>query len=184
MTTIRTRTAGVTAGFVLAASAVLVAVAAAPSGALMPPSVLYQSANTPTQVMDVPGASHAPGTPIGQWAVNNGNNQRWQNLSFARIGETDVVVIQSVESGLVLDVAGSSTDDGAATVQNPWSGAPSQIWWVVPFTQQSAVLINMGSGKVLDVAGASHADGAPLIQWTWTGGLNQIWSPYAFIVVN
>lgn len=184
MTTTRTRLAHLSVASALAASVLLVAVAATPSGATTGPPVVYESANTPGQVIDVPGGSLTPGTPLEQWTVNNGDNQRWQSLLFTRIGDSDVAVIQSLASGLVLDVAGSSTADGAPIVQSAWSGAAGQIWWLMSFGGSAAVFVNMGSGKVLDIAGASHADGAPLIQWTWNGGANQVWSPFAFITVS
>ena len=135
---------------------------------------MHLSVNS-SKVMDIPGESHVPGTALIQWEWHGGQNQLWNHLSFATIGDVELVVIQSMETGLVLDVAGGSTAEGAAVVQNPWSGAASQVWWAPPFGDHGALLVNMGSGMVADVAGASQEDGAPVIQWTWNGGPNQVW---------
>src|SRR5436190_2134323 len=88
--------------------------------------------------------------------------------------------IVNFNSGMVLDVAGGSTAEGAKIVQWPWNGGPNQIWRAIPFSTwggdpNTFLIISSASGKVLDVNGASKADGASLIQWTWNGGLNQIW---------
>ncbi|MCA1705425.1 MAG: RICIN domain-containing protein [Actinobacteria bacterium] len=163
-------------GLAITVGSALAIGAASASPVITPDSpVMYMSVNSP-KVMDIPGASHTAGTQLVQWEANGGDNQHWKTLPFATVGEIKLVVIQSVESGLVLDVAGGSTADGAAVVQNTWSGALSQIWWV-PHVGGYELMVNMGSGKVLDVAGASNADGAPLMQWTWNGGLNQLWFP-------
>jgi Glycosyl hydrolase family 47/Ricin-type beta-trefoil lectin domain-like len=87
----------------------------------------------------------------------------------------DAVRIVSRSSGKVLAVGGGSAADGAAIVQQGWTGADGQRWRLVPsggFTQ----LVNVGSGKVLDVPGLSTSPGTQLIQWRANGGANQQWT--------
>ncbi|MGI9022562.1 MAG: RICIN domain-containing protein [Acidimicrobiales bacterium] len=174
MTTMRTRLVRLGIACALAVPAAVGAVGAAGSGAQTPDEpVMHLSVNS-SKVMDIPGGTHAAGTPLIQWEWHGTDNQLWKHLPFATIGDVDLVVIQSLESGLVLDVAGGSTAEGAAVVQNTWSGALSQIWWTPPFGDGD-LFVNMSSAKVVDVSGASQEDGAPLIQWTWNGGPNQVW---------
>lgn len=127
------------------------------------------------KVMDVLGAATTP-TRIVQWAHNDGANQRWRVVPFSTVGPFQLFIIQSEVSGLVLDVAGGSTDSATALVQNPWSAATSQLWIVYPFGATGYdIIINVRSGMVADVSGASRDNGAQIIQWPWNGGLNQIW---------
>ena len=174
LTTIGSRLVRLGTASALAVSVFVGTVASGTSGAQTPEEpVMHLSLNS-SKVMDIPGESHEAGTALIQWEWHGGDNQLWNHLPFATVGDVELVVIQSLESGLVLDVAGGSTAEGAAVVQNTWSGALSQIWWTPEFGD-GALLVNMSSGKVVDVAGASQEDGAPLIQWTWNGGANQVW---------
>jgi glucosylceramidase len=160
--------------------------AASPARAGAAPPVTALVALHSSKLLDVPGASHASGTQLVQWPFNNGDNQRWTALPFSTVSGFDVVIIQSEESGLVLDVLGSSTGNGAPAVQTGWAGSLSQLWITLPLNNDSPyyVIVNVNSGRVLDVAGASLANGAPVIQWTWHGGLNQIWSKTVFTMTG
>lgn len=129
-------------------------------------------------VMDVAGASLAPGAAVMQWFPNGGPNQRWR---FDPLGG-DVYKIVSDGSGLVLDVAGASTVAGARLMQWPWNGGGNQQWRVMPMSSVATggdpglvQITSVGSGQAVDVAGASTAAGAALIQWPWNGGSNQQW---------
>ncbi|RAG86667.1 Tat pathway signal protein [Streptacidiphilus pinicola] len=77
-------------------------------------------------------------------------------------------------SGKVLDVNGSSTADGAAVIQWPWSGGSNQQWNLVSNVDGSSRLVNGHSGLLLESPGGS-AQGASLDQWTDTGSDNQWW---------
>ncbi|MDQ4132649.1 MAG: RICIN domain-containing protein [Actinomycetota bacterium] len=161
-------------------------VSAAPARAGASTTVTALVALHSQKLLDVRGASHAAGADLVQWSFNNGDNQRWSALPFSSIGGFDLVILQSVESGLVLDVSGSSTANGAPIVQTPWAGKLSQLWITLPLANESPfyVIVNVNSSRVLDVAGASLAEGAPVIQWNWHGGTNQIWSKIVFTVTN
>ncbi|MDQ4132283.1 MAG: RICIN domain-containing protein [Actinomycetota bacterium] len=132
------------------------------------------------KAMDVFEASEAPGAAIVQWTPNGGDNQAWRVLPFSSVGDLDLVIIQSVHSGLVLDVVDHSTADAARLTQSNWEGHASQLWIVYPFGETDlSLIVNVNSGKVADVMGASTANGAGIIQWPWHGGANQLW---AFLV--
>lgn len=78
--------------------------------------------------------------------------------------------IQNVDSGKVLDVANSSTDDRANVQQYEYWGGDNQQWNVED-TGNGYRIENANSGNVLDVAGDS--DGANVQQYSDHGGDNQ-----------
>ena len=78
-------------------------------------------------------------------------------------------------SGLVLDVNGASTTNGATVIQWSWSGGNNQQWRIEGTGSGYYRLVNRNSGQVLDVSGGSTTDGAQVIQWPWNGGNNQQW---------
>jgi hypothetical protein len=82
------------------------------------------------------------------------------------------------KSGKLLDVAGGSTADGGAVVQNPAnaSAAGSQDWKIDYDTAGFDRLINKKSGKLLEVPNESTAAGIALDQWTSNGGDHQVWT--------
>jgi photosystem II stability/assembly factor-like uncharacterized protein len=79
------------------------------------------------------------------------------------------------QSGLVLDVSGSSSSQGTSIVQSNDTGATSQQWKVVAIGNGYYNLVNVKSGMVLDVPGSSTTQGRQLIQWPNNGGTNQQW---------
>lgn len=83
--------------------------------------------------------------------------------------------IANRNSGLVVDVGGSSTADGAQVVQWPAHGGANQDWQFVDKGSGYWNLVNRNSGKCLDVSANSTADGAKVIQWACNGGNNQQW---------
>ncbi|GGN49972.1 galactosylceramidase [Streptomyces albiflavescens] len=115
-------------------------------------------------------------------AVGVGENSitsRWRNVQFDNFsitpGTTTTYKIVNRSSGKVLAVAGSSSDDGAAIVQQADTGVASQRWRVVQdggYVQ----LVNTRSNRALDVPGFSTTQGTQLVQWTVNGGENQQWT--------
>ncbi len=78
-------------------------------------------------------------------------------------------------SGKVLDISGTSTADGGAAIQWPWTGGTNQQWTLQPDPDGSFRLVNRNSTKVLDDPGASTVHGQALDQWTDTRSPNQWW---------
>lgn len=85
------------------------------------------------------------------------------------------VTLVNVRSGHSLDVFGRSTDDGAAAIQWPASGATNQQWVMADQGDGWVSIGSAASQKVLDVESGSTADGARVIQWSSTGDANQLW---------
>jgi Ricin-type beta-trefoil lectin domain-like/Matrixin/Putative peptidoglycan binding domain len=79
----------------------------------------------------------------------------------------------AVHSGLVLDVAGVSTANGAQIQQWEWVGGNNQRFRLEDLGSGEYRLVAQHSGKVLDVYAFSQANGAPIVQWEWVGGDNQ-----------
>lgn len=115
-------------------------------------------------------------------AVGVGENSitsRWRNVQFDNFsitpGTTTTYKIVNRSSGKVLAVAGNSSDDGAAIVQQADTGVASQRWRVVQ-DGDYVQLVNTGSNRALDVPGFSTTQGTQLVQWTVNGGENQQWT--------
>jgi hypothetical protein len=107
----------------------------------------------------------------------------WQNAQFQNfsITTTEQMVagtyynIFNVNSGLVLDVSGSSTSAGASIVQSTVSGAASQQWQLIATGAGYVTLVNRNSGLVLEVPGSSTTEGVQLDQQSSNGDTNQQW---------
>lgn len=76
-------------------------------------------------------------------------------------------------SGLVMDVTGQSTANGARIEQYPSSGGSNQLWNVHNLGYGLYQITSVGSGKSLDITGQSIAYGASVEQWDYWGGGNQ-----------
>lgn len=81
--------------------------------------------------------------------------------------------IKAVHSGKCLDVAASSTADGANVQQYSCNNTGAQAFDLKFDSTGSYQIINANSKKYLDVASASTADGANVQQWASSGGNNQ-----------
>jgi arabinan endo-1,5-alpha-L-arabinosidase len=99
-----------------------------------------------------------------------------QPAGAATIDPTAYYQLTARHSGKALAVAGASTADGAAIVQQAGTGATSQQFQFVDAGSGYYRLRARHSGKVVDVSGRSTADGADVVQWPSNGGTNQQWS--------
>ncbi len=89
-------------------------------------------------------------------------------------------VLVSRNSGKVMEVVGSSTNDGANIQQNSYTNGMNQQWDIAPYytsggDQSYYTLTAAHSGKAADVAGFSYGDGGNIQQWTNYPGMNQLW---------
>jgi lysophospholipase L1-like esterase len=78
-------------------------------------------------------------------------------------------------SGKPIEVAGSSTADGAGVDQSADVSATNQKWVLTALSGFNFKIVNANSGKALDVAGGSAASGASIVQSVFTGALSQQW---------
>ncbi|GHF65999.1 hypothetical protein GCM10018790_49800 [Kitasatospora xanthocidica] len=77
----------------------------------------------------------------------------------------------NANSGKCLEVADSSTDNGAAVQQWDCDGGENQLW---DFNSGiPGAIVNVHSGKCLDATGGA---GDPIQQWDCDGGDNQYWT--------
>jgi len=116
------------------------------------------------------------GAPLDQYPCTAGLNQQFQFTAVPG-GYT----ITSRNSGLVLQVAGGSTSNGAAIVQAAYTGAKNQIWTVsAPGGMGYSTLTPLNSGKCLDVISTAATAqgmnwGTHVQQYTCSGGAMQSW---------
>ena len=124
------------------------------------------------KVLDVPGASTAPGTQLIQWSANGGANQHWR-LGTVSAG---INTLTNANSGRLVDVQGMAGDDGTPIIQWPATGGTNQQWRLVPTDGGYVKLVSAETGKVIGVSGDSTADGAPIVEQTDTGDAGQQWT--------
>ena len=86
-----------------------------------------------------------------------------------------VTALTAVSSGKCVEVAGSSTSNGAKIQQAACGTASNQRFQLKDMGGGQYELIGAGSGKCLDVASVSRSNGASMQQWDCGGGANQLW---------
>lgn len=79
-------------------------------------------------------------------------------------------------SGKVLEVDGSSHDNGAIVQQNSDSGSDNQRWEFADGGNGTYKLIAKHSGKALEVSGSFSAEGASIVQWDILSNQSQLWN--------
>lgn len=88
-------------------------------------------------------------------------------------GKTYTIVNEG--SGLVLDVAGKDTKDGADIIQWTSNGGTNQQWTLTELGNGTWSIRPVHSNKSLDVFGWSNATRNPIKQWSYSGYDNQQW---------
>ena len=124
----------------------------------------------------------ATDSSYGSGQVGVGANS-WLNVQYDNFSVTSTSTgnsetyynLVNVNSGLVLDVSGSSTASGGLIVQSTSTGASSQQWQLVAAGSGYYTVVNRNSGLLLDVPGKSTTQGVQLEQWSSNGGTNQQW---------
>ena len=84
-------------------------------------------------------------------------------------------VLTNVNSGLVLDVPGASTQSDLILDQAVATGRAQQSWHVTNLGGNVVTVTNNASHDLMDVRGASTANSALVIQYPANGGRNQQW---------
>ena len=79
-------------------------------------------------------------------------------------------------SNKVMEVAGSSLDNGAVIQQNSDTGTDNQKWEFADGGAGTYKLIAVHSGKALDISGSSTTEGAPVVQWDLLSNPSQQWN--------
>jgi PKD repeat protein len=81
--------------------------------------------------------------------------------------------ITARNSGMVMDVTGMSTVDGAKIQQYSYNGGKNQVWRIKAIDATYYRIMSGNSGKAIDIKGASQADGANLVQYDYSSKINQ-----------
>ncbi|WP_225848288.1 RICIN domain-containing protein [Streptomyces sp. HPF1205] len=84
--------------------------------------------------------------------------------------------LTSAGSGLLMDVNGGSTADGAAVIQWSSTGGTNQQWSLHRTGDNVYTVTGAGSGKCLEVPNSSTSQGTDLDIRTCNGGTNQAWA--------
>jgi hypothetical protein len=84
--------------------------------------------------------------------------------------------ITASHSGLLLDVSGAATTDGAKIIQWSDTGGSNQRWGLARVTGNVYTITGVGSGKCLEDPNNSTAQGTRLSIYTCNGGANQQWA--------
>ncbi len=80
------------------------------------------------------------------------------------------------ENTKCLEVAGSSTSNGAAIQQRVYNGSNNQRWTITQISTGKYKVINVSSGKALDLTGGATSDNTALVQNSYSGGSSQLWA--------
>lgn len=97
----------------------------------------------------------------------------WQHLPPPGVNLSGTWQIQNVNSGLSLDVAGSSKANKAAIVQDAFTGGDNAELWTFKATSGGYYqVINVNSGEALNVSASSGISKALIDQWPAEATLN------------
>lgn len=123
------------------------------------------------QLMSVRNQSTLNGSVTEEQPAHGTPDQRW-TLQLADSGYR----IINGQSGTCLDVAGSSTADGAATGIYTCSASLSQQWTPTLVAGTSYyTLVNVNSKSCIDLDNAGTTPGTQIFQYHCNGGDNQKW---------
>jgi alpha-L-fucosidase 2 len=111
-----------------------------------------------------------------QSTADGGADPQWR---FTPQG-SGIYSLTNLASGLVADVSGGSTADGASVLQYSDNGTSNQRWTLADAGSGYLKIVNVNSGKLLAVQGDSTAKLAAIVQSTDTGDPSQQWirKPY------
>jgi hypothetical protein len=137
----------------------------------VPPGVYTITSDATGKAVEVPDYSSSWGTGLVQRAPTGGANQQWRLTD----GPGGTYRIQSLVSGLCMDVTGGSHDPDVAIEQygcDPNApNQPNQLWRLEPQDDGSFALVSANTtGMALSVRDRSKADGAALVQTTLDRG--------------
>jgi ribosomal protein S6E (S10) len=127
--------------------------------------------------LDLNTNSNAPGVDLTQLPCDGALSQQYSFQAVPAFPGT--FVINSYDTGYVLDVFGGNTAEGALIDQWTLNGNPTssnQQWTITPASDYgSYTIVTSLTGDCLDVNELSTAPGAIVQQWPCNGGPNQEW---------
>ncbi len=109
-------------------------------------------------------------------------NAQFDNVSVVAAGSTGSgfnpasnYKIVNRNSGLALEIVGSSTAAGATIDQNTYTGSNNQLWKLTPIGSNYSIS-NVNSGLLLDDLNKATANGSPVGQEAANSGTDQQWN--------
>ncbi|MNC20733.1 Extracellular exo-alpha-L-arabinofuranosidase precursor [compost metagenome] len=114
-------------------------------------------------------ADTSSGTIVQKSTYTGGANQQW---TVTHLGGGQYS-IKNVQSGLLLEVANGSLDNGAEIQLGSSNGSDNQKFAFIPTDSGYYRITSVLSNKVVDVVNFSTADGALIHQWRYMLGSNQ-----------
>lgn len=137
------------------------------------PSIFYDSSS---------GSYYIYGSHLAQ--AKSSDLRNWSTVSTQGYTNTSIYVSENVEgiyyiqnkySGLYLDVADGSSDNGANIQQWAYNGYDAQKFKFVSLGNGYYYILTGASGysKCVDIDSGSSADGANVMQWEYWGGTMQ-----------
>lgn len=115
------------------------------------------------------GKGHSDGANIYQYPCHGRTNQQW---TLQALGN-NTFSLESVNSGLMMEVSGASKKQGATIHQWHWNNTNNQKWVISQNSNGSFALKAVHSNMCLDVSRVSKASRADIYQWTCHGRANQ-----------
>ena len=137
-------------------------------------SVVLQNVGT-GKVLDVNGGNTTDGTNVQIYDENGSLAQKFIFREAKAVKSATYVFHSGANFNQVMDLNGSSGQDGANVTSWASSGAGNQKWNVNDNGDGTYRISSAVTGKVLDISGGVASDGANVAQYSWHGGLNQKW---------
>ena len=128
-------------------------------------------------VLDLCSGNTADGTSVRIWTPNKSNAQRFTFASSSTV-ETDkaFVVKSALNSQLVMDINGGSSDDRARLQIYTANNSQAQMFTFKQVGNGLYEIVNVNSGKPFEAQGGSVSNGGAISQYTSNGTSAQHWS--------
>ena len=135
-----------------------------------------------TQALDDENLGTTDGTNVDQWAFWGGDCQKWELVytpdtytTTSDMTYNGTYYIQSVSSGLYLDVVNGSSNDGTNIQQYAYNGSDAQKFKLVGVGGGYYALLTACSDykSCVEVEAGSTSDGANIDEWSFWGGTMQ-----------
>ena len=127
------------------------------------------------KVLDVTRSGSSAGTNVGTWGFTGEENQQWVQRSVAPITNGSYIIRSLVDSGQVVDIPRSSSQNGSQLDMWKFNGGGNQKFNFTRMSDGSYVITNCANGKALDAEKAVAVAGTRILQYTKNGNMNQRW---------
>jgi hypothetical protein len=136
--------------------------------------VLNLNGEPESEAWNVTGGTGATGSgdDIQLWAYGGATNEEWKAVALG----SGYYEFEALNSGLCLEVPGSSTTNGTQLEQATCNGSSAEAWSLVAETSPDQV-INENSGDCVDAASSGTSNGTAVQQWACSSPVtpNQEW---------